>query len=105
MPRTARILEVVISVFASIITSAVIVSWQLSAKLSNYENGIKANGTDIIALDAKSVQNRASIQGIETVNATQAAQIAVTDARYTEISRRLDSLDAKVDRLVERGRP
>jgi hypothetical protein len=104
MPRMARFIEITISVLAAITSSVAVTAWTLSARLQDFENGIKSNETALVDLNARATQNRTSIQGIESINATQNSQIAVSDARYTDITRRLDSIENKVDRLVDRQR-
>lgn len=104
MPRRDRWVELVVSVGVSILSSALVMTWLLSAKLAKFETTIEQTQKLLVDLDNRVAVNKSAIQGIETVNATQMSQIAVSDARYTDILRRLDSLDAKVDRALDAGR-
>ncbi len=97
-----RLLEVALTGVLSIIASAFVTSWTLSAKLTNFENGIKGNTDSIGVVAQQAVQLRSSIAATEGVNANQSAQIAVADARYGDIVRRLDSIEGKVDSLAGR---
>lgn len=104
MPRTARLVEVAISVIASIATSAIVVTWKLSATLTGFEASIAEANRRMNAYELQVQSNRSAITASEVVNAKQEAAIAVSDAKYTEVIRRLDSMDSKLDKLTERTR-
>lgn len=104
MPRRDRWLELVVSVGVSIVSSGLAMTWLLSAKLAKFETTLDQQQTALVDLNNRVASNKSSLQGIETVNATQMSQIAVSDARYTDILRRLDSLDLKVDRALDENR-
>lgn len=89
--RRSRWIEVILSVFASAATSAVVVSWSLSSTLTSlasssaeHERAISSQQAQLTTLIARSM----------SVGERQ----ATTDARYEEIQRRLKSIDDKLER-------
>lgn len=89
--RRARLLEVFVSVAASALTSAVIVSWTLSATLSRFE-------TQIAEHERRLVVQQAQMQTLGDRSVLAAEKIARVDAQYEDILRRLDSIDRKLGR-------
>lgn len=88
--RRARLVEMAISVGASVITSAVVVAWTISASLTSFRERIdsfdrqmRANGEQIASLNARDL--------------AQVSQLSATDAHYQDILRRLDSIDRRLE--------
>lgn len=104
MGLRTRIAEVAIAAGASILASAFVTTWTLSAKLTAFESGIKTNTESIVQLTQSVQKNQTAIGTIEGVNSTQAAQIAVGDARWVEVQGRLGRIENKVDTLADRRR-
>lgn len=99
-----RLIEVAVTGVASIVTSALVTSWWLSAKLATFESGIRMNTDAISTLSSTLAQNRTQISSVEGVNSTQTAQIAVGDARWVEVQGRLGRIENKVDSLASSRR-
>lgn len=97
MSRRNRLLEVALSVGASIFSTLVLVTWTLSAKLESFNQNITSNKAMIADQNSK-------LATAEATNASQTAQLAVAQSRYDDIVRRLDSIESKVDRIASRER-
>jgi hypothetical protein len=70
--------------------------------LTEYAGGIKENGRTLQTHDVQIQQLRSAVQSAEAINNTQNSQIAVSDTRNTYVVDRLDSIEKKVDRVIER---
>ena len=88
--RKGRLIEIAISVAASIVSSALVMAWTMSAtftelrtKLNEQERIVNINTQEIRALGSRDV--------------SQIAQQSATDAHYQDILRRLDSIDRKLE--------
>lgn len=90
-----RLIEVFMVAAISIVTSAVTVAWSLSATLESFRNKLDVHDK---ALD----QDSRMIQSIVSTNAEQSTAISVSNAQFTEIQRRLDSIDRKLEEARHR---
>lgn len=88
--RRARFIEVLISVAASIFSSAVVVSWTLSASLTRLETRLNDHDREFVGV-------RSQIDGVTQRDITQGQQMAANEARYSDILRRLESIDRKLE--------
>jgi mannitol-specific phosphotransferase system IIBC component len=86
----SRWLEIALSVGLSITTSAVVVSWTLSAMLADFKATLDAHAHQIAALE----QGERTLQ---SDNAAQATSIAVNASQFSEVIRRLDSIDRALE--------
>lgn len=84
--RKARIVEIVISVLASAIGSAGMALWFLSATFASINAQLARHEEKISA-------NMVELRNLAAHDSLQATQLAVADARFEEILRRLQSLD------------
>lgn len=89
--RRARLLEVSISVIASVLTSAVVVAWTISATLARMQSRIDEHSTALADQSLRLNQLRDS-------DTDQGQAIATVEAHYSDILRRLDSIDRKLER-------
>lgn len=87
----ARWLEMTIVSSLSIITSAVVVTWTVSATLAKFEAKLEAHDVRLSSVEQQERQAQAD-------NSAQAAQIAVQSSQWTEVIRRLDAIDKKLER-------
>lgn len=85
--RRARILEIILSVMASAAGSALMIAWYLSATLATYREQLQRHTDEINAVHAE-------MTNLEARDSLQATQLAVADARFSEILRRLQALDS-----------
>lgn len=88
--RIPRLIEIALSVVASVITSAVVVAWTISSTLSELRTKSDQNAVQLNAIGA-------SIQALQGHDTIQSEQIARAEAHYDDIVRRLDSIDRKLD--------
>jgi septal ring factor EnvC (AmiA/AmiB activator) len=85
--RRARWIEIAISIIASIVTSALVVSWSLSATLSQYGEKLSQHDRQYQNLDER-------VSAISAQTAAHGAQIAVTEAHFQDLVRRLEAFEA-----------
>lgn len=86
-----RLLELALGVIASVLTSAVTISWWMAGTLTELKNTGNTNSSAI------QVHERILLDyGARISNQERAA--AVTQAQYSEIVRRLEKIDNKLDR-------
>lgn len=88
--RGDRIVEVVASVAASAIASALVALWVLSSTLSEFR-------TKIAEHDSILNSQQAQMQTIGARAGTQAEQLAASSAHWQDVVMRLDSIDRKLD--------
>jgi len=88
--RKARVIEIILSVVASAIGSAVIVAWTLSATLATYHEQLEQHQRLIDA-------NSAEIRALSSGDRTQVGQLAKQEAANDEILRRLSRIENKLD--------
>lgn len=88
--RRARLLEVFISVLASVVSSAVVVAWTISATFSEYSTRLEEH-------DRRFSATQSQLEALSVRQLTQERQIATSDAHYVDILRRLDSIDRKLE--------
>lgn len=89
--RMGRLLELALGVIASVLTSAVTISWWMAGTLTELKNTGNTNSSAI------QVHERILLDyGARISNQERAA--AVTQAQYSEIVRRLEKIDNKLDR-------
>lgn len=81
--RKARVIEILLSVVASAVGSALLVAWTLSATLSEFNQKINANGGRLTALEARDLN--------------QITQLAAQGQANGEILRRLERIEDKLD--------
>lgn len=86
----SRLIEVIVVAGVSILTSAVTVSWSLSATIEGFRNSLADHSKRID-------QNATEIKTIVGTNAEQNTALSVNSTQYTEIQRRLDSIDRKLE--------
>jgi septal ring factor EnvC (AmiA/AmiB activator) len=91
--KRARIVEVGLSMFAAIVTSALVNMWTLSAQLSKFQTKIEAHDDTLQSVSAR-------LDVLQTNNSGLAAQVAVTEAHYADILRRLDKQDASQEMIL-----
>lgn len=89
--RRARWLEVGISVAASVLTSAIVVSWTLSAVLATMKTTQEEH-------DRRLMSQQAQITVLADRSVLAAERAARIDAQYGDILRRLESIDRKLER-------
>lgn len=87
----SRWLEIAISVGLSIATSATVVSWRISATLATFEAKTVEHDQGIEMLNARVAQ-------VKEENGAQNVQIAVANSQFSEVLRRLDTIERKIDR-------
>ena len=87
----ARWIEIAVSVGLSIVTSAVVVAWTVSATLATFETKLESQVQEISYI--KSQQQIA-----QSERSAQNSQIQVQASQWTEVVRRLDSIDRKLER-------
>jgi mannitol-specific phosphotransferase system IIBC component len=87
----ARWAEIAISVGLSILTSAVVMAWTLSSKLAAFENTLEAQDKRIAKVERDDAE-----QAVD--HRDQESRIAVQETRWSEVVRRLDSIDRKLER-------
>lgn len=88
--RRARLIEIVLSMAASAVGSALIVAWTLSATLANYHAQLKQHQRMIDA-------NTAQLAALNSRDVNQASQLAAQNAAYSAILQRLDRIERKID--------
>lgn len=88
--RKARVIEIILSVVASAIGSAVIVAWTLSATLATYHEQLEQHQRLIDA-------NSAELRALRGADRTQIGQLAKQEAANDEILRRLSRIENKLD--------
>ena len=88
-PR-ARWVEIAVSVAFSITTSAVVVAWTVSATLAKFETKLDGQDVRIGAVELSSRQ-------VLDENSVQTSRIAVQESQWTEVIRRLDAIDRKLE--------
>lgn len=93
--RRSRWLELAITIAVSAVTSAVAVSWSLAGTLSKLQTRIEEH-------DRRIANAEIAVGTLQTLDSAQSSQIAVGDARYAELIRRVDQLDQKFDRVLTR---
>ena len=90
--RRARWLEVFISVAASVLTSAVVVSWTLSAVLATLQATQEEH-------ERRLVSQQGQLNTLADRSVSTAEKTARIDAQYSDILRRLESIDRKLERV------
>lgn len=85
-----RLIEVVVVAVISIASSAITVSWSLSATLEHYRTKLDAHDKSIDRTETM-------VQDVISTNAQQNQAIAINNTQFQEIQRRLDSIDRKLD--------
>ena len=88
--RKARVIEIMLSVAASAIGSALIVSWTLSATLATYHEQIEQHQRLIDT-------NTAQLAALNSRDVNQVSQLAAQNAAYAAILQRLDRIERKID--------
>ena len=88
--RRARLIEIVLSMAASAVGSALIVAWTLSATLANYNAQLEQHQRLIDA-------NTAQLAALNSRDVNQASQLAAQNAAYSAILQRLDRIERKID--------
>lgn len=88
--RKARVIEIMLSVAASAIGSALIVSWTLSATLATYHEQIEQHQRLIDT-------NTAQLAALNSRDVNQVSQLAAQNAAYSAILQRLDRIERKID--------
>jgi len=88
--RKARLVEIVLSVVASAIGSAVIVAWTLSATLTQYHEQLEQHQRLIDI-------NSAELRALNSGDRGQAIQLAKQDQANIEIVGRLKRIEDKLD--------
>ena len=88
--RKARVIEIILSVVASAIGSAVIVAWTLSATLATYHEQLEQHQR---LIDANSAELRLLSGG----DRGQAIQLARQEEANAAIIARLTRIEAKID--------
>lgn len=95
--RRSRWLELAISIIVAALsgslTCVATISWFLSGTLSRMQERSEVQGQQLQQLQA-------AVATIQTLDSAQGAQLAVGDAHYADLIRRMDSFDAKLDKLV-----
>lgn len=86
----SRWAELAITLAVSVITSALVMSWTLSAQLAEFKTTITVQGQRLDRIELTVAQNT-------SVNGSQTAQIAVQSTQWTEVIRRLDAIDRKLE--------
>lgn len=89
--KHARWAELAVTIGASVIASAVTVSWTMASSLTRIEQQILQHQSRL------DVQGGALIDMQGRVNG-QGTQIAVVGSQFGDILRRLDTIDRKLDR-------
>lgn len=87
----ARWVELLVCCGLSITTSAVVVAWTVSRALASVEARLDSQAVDVQALKSKSDQAFSE-------RSAQSAQIAVQQSQWSEVLRRLDSIDRQLER-------
>jgi hypothetical protein len=90
--RASRWIELAVSVGASVLTSAIVVSWTISATLAELRVRVDGNTAADVSLSAE-------LGSIRNNDAVQTATIAKMDAHYEDIVRRLEDLQRKLDKF------
>lgn len=80
----------VISVASSIIASAVVVAWTISATLTEYRQRLQAHDSQLASMAS-------SMQAIQARDGMQGEQLARSEAHWEDVVRRLDSIDSKLE--------
>lgn len=88
--RRARIIEIILSVTASAVGSALLVSWTLATTLATYHQQIEQHQRLIDA-------NSAQLAALNSRDVNQVSQLAAQNAAYTAILQRLDRIERKID--------
>jgi len=88
--RRARLIEIVLSMAASAVGSALIVAWTLSATLANYHAQLEQHQRLIDV-------NTAQLAALNSRDVNQVSQLAAQNAAYTAILQRLDRIERKID--------
>lgn len=88
--RRSRLIEIAISVSASMISSSLVAAWTMSGLLSDLRNKQAEH-------DRVLTNNTQEIRALNTRDMMQISQQAASDAHYQDILRRLDSIDRKLE--------
>ena len=88
--RRSRLIEIAISVLASIVSSALVMTWTMSATFTDLRNKVEEQER-IVNI------NTQEISALNTRDMMQISQQAASDAHYQDILRRLDSIDRKLE--------
>lgn len=86
-----RLLELALGVIASVLTSAVTISWWMAGTLTELKNTGNTNSSAIHVHERILLDYGARLSNQERAS-------AVTQAQYGEIVRRLEKIDNKLDR-------
>ncbi len=86
-----RWIELAIVTAASAITSGIAVTWSLSATLTEIKTKGDAQEKNIVVINS-------TIAAIQSTNNLHSTQIAVTDANYQNILRRLEEINQRLKR-------
>lgn len=97
-----RLIEVGLACLVSMIASSFVSAWTLSARLANFESAIKTNADNLAIYSVNQQTNRTAIAAADSVNAQQNASIAVGDARWLEVQRRLGNIETQLVELTRR---
>lgn len=87
--KTFRWIEVVGAAIASAMTSAVVVSWTLSATLQELK-------TKSVDYDRRLSSMESSMQSTQSLDSLQSQQLAVTDANYKNIIMALEEIKQQI---------
>ena len=95
--RASRWIELIVSIGASVATSAIVVSWTISSSLARIEaNGI-ADHARILTLEQNALSST-------TIDATQSERIARNEERFDMIKAQLTKLNDKIDEFLGKTR-
>lgn len=89
--RMGRLLELALGVLGSVVASVATISWYMSGSIADLKNTGATNSNKIEVHDRILLDYGSRI-------ANQERASAVTQAQYSEIVRRLDKIDLKLDR-------
>lgn len=89
-PRS-RWIELGITLAASIITSALVMSWRMSASLAQFQDKLDSQEMRLERVESQAQQN-------SSANSTQNSEIAVQSSQWSEVIRRLDAIDRKLEK-------
>jgi membrane-bound ClpP family serine protease len=87
--RTFRWIEVVGAALASAITSAVVVSWTISATLQELKSKAQEQDRRLSSVET-------TIQSTQSLDSLQTSQLAVTEANYKNIILSLDEIKTQM---------
>jgi uncharacterized coiled-coil protein SlyX len=92
--KRARMLEVALTMGAAIITSALVNMWTLSAQLSEFQTKIQTHDESLRQVVAR-------IENMQLSTAALGSQVAVTEAHYSDILRRLDKQEQNQQLIID----